>query len=288
MKWLRWIGIVLAGLAGLVLVVGLVLFLLGGWRLGRTVTAEPHPIVIPDDSLSIAEGARYARIFACADCHGARLEGTVMIDDPVFGRVVAPHIAPGEGSVTADFDDADWVRAIRHGIGGDGRPLVIMPASFYVKLLGEEDLARIIAHVRGMEAVDHDPGRSSLRLAQLLLGAGVFKTEYDQIDHALPLPLRPASHDTLAFGAYLGGTCRVCHGENLTGNEEFGGTPIVRGGLIEAYDEQSFVTLFRTGRAPGGRMIDSTRMPWHTLGAMNDAELNAVWRYVRSVPASTP
>ena len=288
MKWLRWIGIVLAGLVGLVVISGLVLFFLGGRKLGRTVTAEPHPIAIPDDSLSIAEGARYARIFACADCHGARLEGTVMIDDPVLGRVVAPHIAPGEGSVTAGFETADWLRAIRHGIGGDGRPLVIMPATYYVKLLSEEDLARIIAYVRQAEPVDHHPGKTSLRLAQVLLGAGVFPFEYDQIDHAMPAPPKPAAGDTLAVGMYIGGICRACHGENLMGDEEAGGTPIARGGLIEAYDERSFVALFRTGRTPGGRMIDSTRMPWHTLGAMNDAELDAVWRYVRSVPASTP
>lgn len=288
MKWLRRIGIVLAGLVGLVIVVGLALFFLGGRRMSRTVTADAHPIVIPDDSLSIAEGARYAHVFMCVECHGARLEGTVMIDDPVLGRVIAPHIAPGEGSVTAGYDDADWVRAIRHGIGSDGRPLVIMPASYYVKLLSEEDLANIIAYVRQAEPVDHHPGKTSLRLAQVLIGAGVFPFEYDQIDHSKPPAVKPAPGDTLAFGTYLGGTCRSCHGNDLMGDEEAGGTPIARGGLIEAYDEPGFVALFRSGRAPGGRMIDSTRMPWHTLGAMNDAELHAVWRYVRSVPASTP
>lgn len=285
MKWLRRIGLVLAALVALVVVAGLVLFFLGGRTLGRTVTAEARAIAIPDDSLSIAEGERYATIFACRACHGSRLEGTVMVDDPVFGRMIAPHLAPGEGSVTAGYDEADWVRAVRHGIGGDGRPLVIMPSSFYVKLLSDEDLANIVAWIRQLEPVDHHPGRPSLRLAQVLLGAGVFKTEYDQIDHALPPPVKPASHDTLAFGTYMGGVCRVCHGDDLMGSEEFGGTPIARGGLMEAYDEASFIALFRTGLAPGGRKVDSLRMPWHEMGAMTDAELAAVWRYLRSIPA---
>lgn len=288
MKWLRRIGIVLAGLVALVVVTLVVLFFVGGRRMGRVVTAEAMPLAIESDSLSLAEGARLARIYGCRTCHGARLEGAVMIDDPVLGRVVAPHIAPGAGSVTTDFDDADWVRAIRHGIGGDGRPLLIMPATDFVKILSAEDLADIIAYVRHGEPVDHDPGRSALRLGQVLLGAGMFWFEYDRIDHSTPPATKPAADDTLAFGRYLGGICRTCHGENLMGNEEFGGTPLARGGLLEAYDEQSFAAFFRSGRTPGGRMIDSLKMPWHELGAMNEAEMAAVWRYLRSVPASEP
>jgi mono/diheme cytochrome c family protein len=288
MKWLRRIGVVLAALVAIVVMTALVLYVVGGRKFARTLDVDVHPIEIPDDSLSIAEGVRFARIFECVSCHGARLEGEVMIEDPVLGRLVAPHIAPGEGSVTTDFTTEDWVRAIRHGIGGDGRPLVIMPASYFVDIVSDRDLANIIAYLQQVEPVDHHPGKSSWRLAQVLLGAGVFPFEYDRIDHSKPPPRRPPALDTAATGEYLGGTCRVCHGKNLMGGEEFGGTPIAPGGLIEAYDEQSFVRLFRTGQAQNGRMIDSTRMPWHMLGAMTDDELHAVWRYIHSVPAATP
>lgn len=288
MKWLRWIGIVLAALAVIVAVVGISLYLVGGRKLARKMTVEVAAIDLPTDSLSIAEGARYARIFGCTDCHGPELQGDRMIEDPVLGEVVAPHIARGAGSVTADFTTQDWVRAIRHGIGGDGRPLVIMPASHYVDLLSAEDLANIIAYVRQAEPVDHDPGRTRLRLAQVLLGAGVFPLEYDKIDHAKrPLP-KPDEADTLAFGHYMSGGCRICHGGNLMGNEEFGGPAIARGGVIESYDEDAFRTLFRTGQARNGRMIETDRMPWNSLGKMTDDELHAVWTYVRSVSAPAP
>jgi len=288
MKWLRWIGIVLAGLVAIVAVVGIALYLVGGRKLGRQVTLDVPPLEIPTDSLSIAEGARFVRIFGCVECHGPQLEGNRMIEDPVLGTVVAPHIAPGAGSVTANFQSEDWVRAVRHGIGGDGRPLVIMPASYYVDLLSAEDLANIIAYVRQKESVDHDPGRTQLRLAQVMIGAGVFPIEYDQVDHAEPLRPKPAASDTIAFGHYMAGACGICHGKNLMGNEQFGGPPLAQGGVIEAYDEPAFRTLIRTGVAQNGRTIDTNKMPWNMFSGMTDEELHAVWTYIRSVPATTP
>ncbi len=288
MKLLRWIGI---GLVALVVLIGgaaIALYMIGGSTLHQTRTQDVASIDIPDDSLSIAEGRRYAQMFACTVCHDAKLQGSVQVDDPVFGRMVAPHIGPGAGSVTASYEPEDWVRAIRHGIGGDGRPLLIMPSSYFTRLIALEDLRNIVAAIRNGEAVDHDPGKSQLRLAQVLVGLGAFKTEYASIDHAAGPPIKPDPSDTLGTGRYLGGICSVCHGKTLMGNKEFGGPPLVRGSTMETYDEEAFRTLFRTGQANNGRMIDEEAMPWKELGQMTDGELHAVWTWIRTVAPTIP
>ncbi|MGH7726298.1 MAG: c-type cytochrome [Candidatus Eiseniibacteriota bacterium] len=284
MKLLRRIGIALGVLVVLIVVAAIVLYMIGGNTLRQKHTQDVAGIDIPDDSLSIAEGRRYAQMFACTVCHDAQLQGSVMIDDPVFGRMVAPHIGPGAGSVTASYEPEDWVRAIRHGIGSNGRPLVIMPSSYYTRLMAPEDLGRIVAAIRNGQAVDHDPGKSSLRLAQVLLGAGVFKTEYASIDHAADPPAKPDPTDTLGTGRYVGGICTVCHGPTLMGNKEFGGPPLVRGSVMDTYDEEAFRNLFRTGQARNGRKLDEEAMPWKELGQMTEGEMHAVWTWIRTVP----
>lgn len=288
MKLLRWIGI---GLVALVVLIGgaaIVLYMIGGSKLQQTHTQRAASIDIPDDSLSVAEGRRYAQMFACTACHDAHLQGSVMIDDPVFGRMVAPHIGPGAGSVTASYQPEDWVRAIRHGIGGDGRPLVIMPSSYYTQIIALEDLRNIVAAIRSGEAVDHDPGKSQLKLAQVLIGAGAFKTEYASIDHAAGPPTKPDPSDTLGTGRYLGGICSVCHGKTLMGNEQFGGPPLVQGSAMDTYNDEAFRTLFRTGHAANGRVVDGEAMPWKELGQMTDGERHAVWTWIRTVPPTKP
>jgi mono/diheme cytochrome c family protein len=288
MKWLRWIGLSLVALVVVLAVAGIALYLVGGQKLGRTLTVDPLPIELPGDSLSITEGSRFARIFGCFDCHGEKLQGDVLVEDPILGKLIAPHIAPGEGSVTTNFETDDWVRAIRHGVGGDGRPLAVMPATSYVDYLSGADLANIIDYLRQLEPVDHHPGASRLLLAQVMVGAGLFQLEYDLIDHSKPFPPKASAADTMATGEHLAGTCRGCHGTDLMGSEEFGGPALARGGTLEAYDEATFMTLFRTGNAQNGRALDPKLMPWRNLGFMTDGEIHAVWTYLRTVPAAGP
>ena len=288
MRVLRWVGIGLVTLVVVIAGAAISLYMVGGSKLRQTMTQQVEPRVIPDDSLSIAEGLRYANVFGCTACHGQRLEGKRMIDDAVIGRMIAPHLAPGAGSVTASFDTDDWVRAIRHGIGGDGRPLVIMPASDYAELLAEEDLVRIIAAISNADPVDNDPGRSRLRLGQAMIGAGMVKLEPALINTNATPPVKPDATDTLGTGRYLGGVCTTCHGKGLMGNEQFGGPPLVQGSAMDTYDAVAFHTLFRTGQAKNGRMLDNELMPWKELGHMTDSELRAVWAWIRSVEPTTP
>jgi hypothetical protein len=68
--------------------------------------------------------------------------------------------------------ERDWVRAIRHGVGPDGRPLVFMPShEFYP--IGDDDLSAMITYMESVPAVDRvNPANRIGPLAALLTRRG--------------------------------------------------------------------------------------------------------------------
>ena len=114
-------GIVLGSLAGLVGLAVLGLSVSASGRLNRTYQIEPEVVAIPTSTEAIAEGERLAS-FYCTGCHGQDLGGKDFFDEPALGVVDAPNLTPGQGGVSGGYSDADWVRAIRHGVDPLGRP----------------------------------------------------------------------------------------------------------------------------------------------------------------------
>ncbi|HUF36245.1 MAG TPA: hypothetical protein VMN37_09855 [Gemmatimonadales bacterium] len=53
---------------------------------------------------------------------------------------------------------------------------------------------------------------------------------------------------------------------------------------LGAWDEADFFRSLREDRRPDGTAIDPEKMPWVRSGQMTDAEIRAVWTYVRSLP----
>src|SRR5690606_29074360 len=97
-KALKWTGIALGSLLVLILILGGVMYFVGGSKLGRTYEVQTADLVIPTDSASIARGAHLARTNGCTDCHTPNLAGQVMIDAPPF-RVVAANLTAGAGGI---------------------------------------------------------------------------------------------------------------------------------------------------------------------------------------------
>jgi hypothetical protein len=40
-----------------------------------------------------------------------------MIEDDALGRLVSANLTHGKGGLPADYQTADWVMALRHGVG---------------------------------------------------------------------------------------------------------------------------------------------------------------------------
>jgi hypothetical protein len=51
-----------------------------------------------------------------------------------------------------------------------------------------------------------------------------------------------------------------------------------------AYNDSLFARALREGVRPGGTPID-TFMPWREFRLLNDAEIGALYTYLRTVPA---
>lgn len=286
MKVLKWIGIVLGGIVGLVIVAGLVVFLVSNGKVNKTYDVPTHDLTIPTDADSIAEGQRLATLRGCRECHSENVAGGVFIADPALGTVYAANLTPG--GETADWTAADWERAIRQGVKPDGKPVAIMPANeFYV--LSDEDLGRIVAYLKSVDAqsVEYpEPAWGPLGRVLITIGAVPFPAEL--VPHNAPRPTAPEPGATVEYGAYLSTSCTGCHGGDFAGGTTPDNQEEVKPNLtpsdagLSGWSEEDFARVLREGVKPDGTSV-SDGMPWELFTVMTDQEISALWMYLQSL-----
>jgi cytochrome c553 len=295
-KILKWIGIMLGSLVGLLVLAFIILYIIGTvkWnRLHGKYHVPVESITIPTDQASIARGEHIATIRMCGHCHTETLSGQT---DRAPGLVTLsiPNLTSGAGGVGAVNTDEDWVRAIRHGVGHDGRGLVLMPSKIWY-YLSDDDLGALIAYLKSLPPVNNEMPKTNLEpLGRVMLTLGQLPPEIvpnvTVIDHYGPRPVAPEPGVSIEYGRYLALTCTLCHGENINGQTiREGGNVYValnltRGGEVGFWTEEQFITTLRTGVTPGGHQLKDF-MPWKYFGKMTDDELKAVWLYLQSLPA---
>src|SRR5512138_3776991 len=163
-KILKWIGIVLGSLVGLIVLAFVALYVVGTIKWNhlreKDYDVPVEKITIPTDQASIERGKHIVAIRMCQDCHGKDLSGQ---SDSVPGLITLafPNLTPGVGGVGATNTDEDWVRAIRHGVGHDGRGLILMPSRVWY-YLSDDDLADIIAYLKSLPPVDNELPKTEL------------------------------------------------------------------------------------------------------------------------------
>lgn len=290
-KLLKFLGYALAGLV--VLVGGLAVFVYfsSNATLAKLHRFKPRPVLPAADAEALARGEHIARTRGCADCHGKDLGGAVVINDGAMGLIYAPNLTKGRGSRAAKFTDDDWVRAIRHGIGPDGRGLIIMPSEEYSHF-SDPDLADVIAYAKSVPAVDRDSTPIKYGpVMRALLAFGKMKLPADALDHANVAPASVRKASTPEYGRYLAHACTGCHGPNFSGGKiEIGPpswpearnlTPDPSGDLAK-WSEKDFFRALREGKRPDGSEL-STVMP-RAFGGMDDTELRAIYLFLRMLP----
>jgi cytochrome c553 len=291
MKIVKWIGIALGAVAGLVAVGLGIVYFASESKINRMYDVAAEPITAGTDTASLARGRHLVTaVNGCAGCHGPNLAGTQMIDAPVFATIGAPNLTTGRGGVGAKYTDALFERAIRHGINADGRSIAIMPVQFYNNL-SDEDLRAVIAYVKSVPPADNQVKPFSAGpISRILTVSGAPFFQAGMIQHASPHRPAPASGVTPEYGAYLTSiaACGECHGPNFSGGPLPDGSGKVASNLtptgLKGYTEAAFLTAIREGKRPGGVPID-TLMPWKYYGRMTDDELKAIWAYLQTVPA---
>lgn len=291
-KLLRIVGKVLVGLVAVILVVIVTGFVVGGVKLNKTYDVSATTLVVPTDSASIARGLVMATLSGCTGCHTSNLAGQVMADDPLFGRIVALNLTRGKGGVGATLTDADWERAVRHGVRRDGTPLFIMPSEEFNQMRDEE-LGRLIAYVKSVPPVDNvAPSVRVGPIARVAIMFGAPLLAATDIDHTSQRVVAPAPAATIEYGKYIGGACRFCHGETLQGAKVGGepgappSPPIGPTGNPPKWTDEQFIQTMRTGVTPAGWKLRNQYMPWQMIGQLSDDELRGILMYLKSVPAT--
>lgn len=284
-KVLKWIGIILASLILLVILVAAGLSFRTSARLNKTYTIQPAVVSIPTDNASIEEGKRLTSIY-CAGCHGDDLAGTEFFNDPAIGVVDSPNLTSGSGGVGGRYTDTDWVRAIRHGVDSQGKPLFIMPSKDF-HYFSDEDLGQIIAFLKTAPSVGNESSDFSITpLGRILVGVGAFGNviNAETIDHETQPPTAPFPSVSNEYGGYLVQTfgCRTCHGEDLAGAKDPSpdapqSPNLTSGGSLGSWSEQYFISIVR--------MRESEWMPYKSLKKMTDDELTAIFMYLQSIPS---
>src|SRR4051794_16859501 len=174
MRALRWIGIGILSLAGLLLVATIGIYAASSIRINKGYQIADESIVIPSDAASIERGRHLATtIGQCNDCHGENLAGKEFLNAPGLGHFYSANLTSGAGGAGQSFSDADWIRALRHGVGKDGKALLIMPAKNF-NALGPEDLGALIAYIKSVPAIDNVVPASDIQvLGRTLYLAGL-------------------------------------------------------------------------------------------------------------------
>jgi mono/diheme cytochrome c family protein len=208
--------------------------------------------------------------------------------------LVAPNITPDKETGIGNWSDDTLARAIREGIGHDGRTLFpIMPYPDYQQM-SDEDLASIIVYLRSVP-----PVRSQLPTTKM-----PFPLNYlmQTMPHPVTAPVPPPDQsNAVARGGYLVklGACADCHtaqekGQPMPGMEFAGGfllhepkgdvvsaniTPAASG--IGYYNDLTFIQAMRTGKV-GARPLRAS-MPWYFYGKMSDEDLEDIFAYLQTL-----
>lgn len=212
--------------------------------------------------------------------------------------LVAPNITPDKETGAGNWTDDMLARAIREGIGHDGRALFpIMPYGRY-SAMSDEDLASIVVYLRTLPAVRH-----ALPATEIPFPPGPLINALPQpITGAVPAPDLSTPEKK---GEYLTriGVCEECHtpadaqGNKLTHLRWAGGFPLVdevaKRTVVGAnltpdpsgipyYDEALFVAALRTGKVVARELDDM--MPWSIYRNMTDDDLAAIFAYLKTLP----
>ena len=288
---LKWVGRLLAGVAVLVLIGAGVVYAASERKLRKTYDTTVDSVHVPTDSASIARGEHLVRnVINCTLCHGSDLGGAVYSSSSAIGTVAGPNLTHGQGGLSTDYGDMDYVRAIRRGVKRDSTSLIVMPSEVFTHL-SQEDMGAVLAFLKQLPPVDRKVPPSGFGpIGRALLATGKMNILVAGKTPRYDAPASVARDTTPAYGKYLADIsgCHGCHGYGLSGGPVAGppGLPpasnLTPAG-IASWTEADLTRALREGKRPDGTGLDEF-MPWKVFRGMTDAEIHAVWLYLKSVP----
>jgi mono/diheme cytochrome c family protein len=304
-------ALIVVGTVLLVIVVGGALFV--STRQHLTFDA-PYPDVAASKDSAIVERGRYiVRVAApCASCHGdptqraaymngadVPLIGGFVFDIPP-GKFYTKNLTPDPETGLGNVSDKAIARALRNGVGHDGRALLPF---MEMQGLSDEDLQAVVSYLRSMPPVRNPVPPHQYTTLGRIIRATVLSKPVGPATPPLARSPRGASEETGRYLVESVSLCWACHTQRsqmtgaLTG-PRFGGTtgfiesddpghswspPNITGdpetGKLGKMTEDQFVARFRQGR-----IIPGSPMPWQAFSRLSEDDLRSIYRYLKSVP----
>lgn len=226
-----------------------------------------------------------------------------------LGTLRSSNITAHETTGIGAWTDGEIARAIRHGVGRNGEPLLFM---FAVGPQSDEDLTAIVSYVRTLAPVDNAVADSEIGLLGKILfqgPMGFFATPHDYGPLAPPyVEEGEASRERGRYLAEGPGFCAGCHSDYsfdgqiaFVGQVNSGGlqgfpdetepgfeffapnlTPDPSTGHMTSWTKEQFASRMRAGRVYAG-----SPMPWETYARMTDADIDSLWLYLSALPPTS-
>jgi alcohol dehydrogenase (quinone), cytochrome c subunit len=258
----------------------------------------------------VDRGEYVARQADCVACHSlpdaAPFSGGLEMGTPL-GSIFATNITPDKATGIGNYSLADFDRAVRHGVTPDGRRLYpAMPYPSYVKMTDDDIEALYAFFTKRVEPVQHANRESGIPWPMnmrwpLAIWNAVF-TEGGTYRN------KPAQDEVWNRGAYLvqaAGHCGSCHTpRSVTMNEKAldDASPLyLSGALLDGWyapslrqdhntglgrwSEDDIFQFLKNGRNQHAVVFGSMSEAYNnSLSFMNDADLRAIARYLKSLP----
>jgi mono/diheme cytochrome c family protein len=210
--------------------------------------------------------------------------------------VTAPNLTPDRETGIGDWTDDQLARAIREGIGHDGRTLFpIMPYQRF-REMSDEDLASIIVYLRSMTPVRNPLPRSAVPFPVKYLINGIPEPISAPVTADLSTQVKRGRYDVEVLGA-----CGDCHttqddqGNRVSGMDFAGGTALPFGDRkvvysanitpgvngIPYYTEDLFIEAIRTSKVRSRQLDDM--MPTQYFRNMTDQDLKDIFAYLKTL-----
>jgi mono/diheme cytochrome c family protein len=305
-------------------VLGIVILVIGGGvayvMLALPKSAEPRQGNVDRSAAKVERGKYlFEAVSACADCHsdvdttrfgypplpGGFAKGKVLPIPGSSWTLVAPNLTSDPETGVGNWTDGQLIRAIREGIGHDGRPLFPqMPYAEYANH-SDEDVEALVAYIRTIPPVKNSLPKTAIGFPMNL----IMRTIPKPVGSVPPVD----RSDKVSYGRHLTKVagCQFCHTPFERGQSDM--TKLFAGGHsfeletnaravsanitpdqntgIGAVSEKEFLDKFYQYKeyvANGSKVVkpeNNTVMPWLTYSRMEVDDLKAIYAYLRTVPA---
>ncbi len=269
-----------------------------------------------DQQALVKQGEYLARAGDCVACHTAKdgqpFAGGLPMETPI-GVIYSTNITPDKTGI-GDYSFEDFDQAVRHGVAkGGGTLYPAMPFPSYARV-SDADMQALYAYfMKGVAPVVRDnqdsdiPWPLSMRWP-LAIWRWMFAPSVE------PSTVAAGGDPVISRGAYLVeglGHCGACHTPRaLTmqekalsasdGSDFLAGSAPLEGWIAKSlrgdhkdglgsWSEEQLVQFLKTGRSDRSAVFGGmSDVVVHSMQYMSEADLTAIARYLKSLPANDP